>query len=146
MICLPDDHKCEEGTIQIPRGSNRTMLVEAGLLVEKLNLYQLAMSENEIKRRYVVRSWCPWDCVSEDGLAAGNLFPFHYLQRTGAGSRSLCMPAVSQNFQWNGRQVANLCKSGGYMYIIADKELPGLKLPNSPFKVWHACVLLLIIS
>lgn len=68
--------------------------------------------------------------LCEDDLAAGNYFPFHYLQRTGAGSRSLCMPAVSQNFQWNGRQVSSLCKSGGYKYIMADKKLPGLELPH----------------
>ena len=27
------------------------------------------------------------------------LFPFEYLQRTGAGSRSLCRPAVSESFE-----------------------------------------------
>ena len=94
------------------------MLAEAGLLgkVE----FTSVMSENEIKKETCRAFMVPMG-LGEDGLAAGNLFPFRYLQRTGAGSRSLCMPAVSQIFQWNGRQVASLCKSGGYMYIIADQ-------------------------
>ena len=40
------------------------------------------------------------------------MFPFVYLQRAGAGSRTLCIPAVKDSFQWNGRQVASLAKSG----------------------------------
>ena len=75
--------------------------------------------------------------LSEDDLEAGNSFPFQYLQRTGAGSRSLCIPSVSLNFQWNGRQVASLSNSGGVMYIIVENELPGLISvpPNLPIKI-----------
>ncbi len=60
-------------------------------------------------------------------------FPFISLQRTGAGSRSLCLPAVSPTFLWNGRQVATLAKSGGFIYIIATKELPGLQIEEVGF-------------
>ena len=60
--------------------------------------------------------------LSAQDLEAGNAFLFQYLQRTGAGSWSLCIPAVSPNFQWNARQVASLSKSGGFMYIIAERN------------------------
>ena len=64
------------------------MLAEAGLLgkVE----FTSVMSENEIKKE-ICRAFMVPMGLGEDGLAAGNLFPFHYLQRTGAGSRSLCI-------------------------------------------------------
>ena len=56
--------------------------------------------------------------INEEDLARGKVFKFDYLQRTGAGSRTLCIPSVSQTFQWNGRQVATLAKSGGVIYIL----------------------------
>ena len=83
--------------------------------------------------------------LSEDDLAAGNSFTFNYLQKTGAGSRSLCIPAVSLNFQWNGRQVASLSKSGGCMYIIIENKLPGLTVPDSPVKVQPLHIWALVI-
>ena len=51
-------------------------------------------------------------------------FPFEYLQRTGAGSRALCRPAVSQTFDWNGKHVASLAKAGGCIYILSKNEIP----------------------
>lgn len=137
VICLPSEYKrygADEGTtILIPRGSSRASLAEAGLF-GKIE-FTSVMSESEIRIEICHAFMQPMG-LCENDLADGNIFPFHYLQRTGAGSRSLCMPAVSNNFHWNGRQVASLCKSGGYMYIIADKELPGLKSPDSPAKVF----------
>ena len=55
-------------------------------------------------------------------------FPFVYLQRTGAGSRSLCFLAVSPSLEWHGSQVASIAKSGGMIYIMAIEDLPGLTL------------------
>ena len=59
-------------------------------------------------------------------IEEGDLFPFKYLQRTGAGSRTLCVPFVATTFEWNGRQVSTLAKSGGTIYILADSTLPAL--------------------
>lgn len=56
----------------------------------------------------------------------GDLLPFKYLQRTGAGSRTLCVPSVATTFEWNGRQVSTLAKSGGIIYILADSTMPAL--------------------
>ena len=53
----------------------------------------------------------------------GDLFPFKYLQRTGAGSRTLCVPSVATTFEWNGRKVSTLAKSEGIIYILADSTL-----------------------
>lgn len=38
---------------------------------------------------------------------------------------SLCLPAVKESFEWGGKKVASLCKSGGFIYLIADDYLPG---------------------
>ena len=62
--------------------------------------------------------------LSQKDIEEGRLFPFNYLQRTGAGAYSLCTPAVTQSFEWNGRQVATLSKSGGYIYVLARSALP----------------------
>ena len=56
-------------------------------------------------------------------VEGGEMFPFKYLQCTGAGSRTLCVPAVSESFLWNGRQVSTLAKSGGMIYILAQASL-----------------------
>lgn len=132
IMCLPNEFKRDDGTIHIPRGNNRSKLGDAGL-IGKIE-FTSAMSAAEIKMEICHIFMHPMG-LSEDDLAAGNFFTFNYLQKTGAGSRSLCIPAVSLNFQWNGRQVASLSKSGGCMYIIVENKLPGLTVPDSPEKV-----------
>ena len=42
----------------------------------------------------------------------------------GAGSRSLCIPAVKDSFEWT-KKVASLPKAGGFIYLIAKDFLPG---------------------
>ena len=140
IICLPNEYKCSDdgSTIPIPRGSSRARLAEAGLFGKVK--FTSVMSEDDIKLE-ICRAFMQPMGICESDLADGIFFPFHYLQRTGAGSRSLCMPAVSNNFHWNGKQVASLCKSGGYMYILADKELPGLKSLDSQVEV---CIIICI--
>ena len=44
--------------------------------------------------------------------SADNFLPFHYLNKAGAGPCSLCMPAISNNLDWNSKQVASLYKVG----------------------------------
>ena len=62
--------------------------------------------------------------LTKMAIEQGNLFPFTYLQRTGPGSRTLCVPSVSSSFQWDGKKVSTLAKSDGIIYILADSRLP----------------------
>ena len=50
-------------------------------------------------------------------------FKFVFLQRAGAGSKALCVLSLSENFQWNAKNVATLAKSGGTIYIKALETL-----------------------
>ena len=50
-------------------------------------------------------------------------FPFHYLQPTGSGSRTLSLPSVSSSFSWTAKQVARLGSSSGTIYILAEDDL-----------------------
>ena len=64
--------------------------------------------------------------LTSDDITNKRYFEFNYLQSTGLGTRSLCLPAVSRNFKWNGQQVASLAKSGAeFIYILATTDLPG---------------------
>lgn len=45
--------------------------------------------------------------LSADDIANGHLFEYSYLQKAGAGSRSLCIPSVKESFKWNAKQVAS---------------------------------------
>lgn len=38
----------------------------------------------------------------------------------------LCVPTISASFEWNGKQVASLAKSGGIIYILANEDIPSL--------------------
>ena len=50
-------------------------------------------------------------------------FPFHYLQPTGSGTRTLSVPSVSSLFSWTAKQVARLGNTSGTIYILADDDL-----------------------
>ena len=54
-------------------------------------------------------------------------FVFHYLQPTGAGSRSLSIPSVSASFSWSAQQVVKLAVSKQTIYILAEDDLA---IPN----------------
>ena len=120
IVCLPKELQAPDGNIHIPRGSRRTELADAGLL-GKIQ-FSSVMSAQEM-RSEICRVFAVPMGLCEVDIEAEKLFPFVYLQRTGAGSRSLCVPAVSQSFEWNGRQVATLAKSGGFIYILAGQDL-----------------------
>ena len=70
---MPDDHKSEEGIIQIPRAGNRTKLGEAGLF-GKIEFTSI-MSENEIKMEICHAFMVPMGLCKDD-LAAGKFFHF----------------------------------------------------------------------
>ena len=63
--------------------------------------------------------------LTDDDIKNGDLFRYSYLQKAGAGSRSLCIPAVKDSFEWTGKKVASLSKAGGFIYLIAKDFLPG---------------------
>jgi hypothetical protein len=66
--------------------------------------------------------------LSEAEISDGLGLSFRFLQHTGAGSRTLCVPAVTDSFVWNAKHVSTLAKSGGIIYIQALLPLSGLKV------------------
>ena len=128
IMCLPYKSRRDNGIIQIPRGKCRARLAEAGLL-GKVELTS-AMDPDEVKSEICQVFMIPM-ALSKDDIVNKRFFEFSYLQKTGMGSRSLCTPAVSSNFEWNGRQVAGLARSGGFIYILAGGCLSGCNLETS---------------
>ena len=122
VILLPSEFKSRGGDISIPRSTKRNKLGQAGL-VGKIELNS-AMEDAEVRTEICQVFAAPMGLTEED-IKDGHLFPFSYLQRTGAGSRALCVPAVKESFEWNGKKVASLFKAGGFIYLLAGKELPG---------------------
>ena len=125
IFCLPRDVlNGETGTIGIPRGTRRNSLAnkDVGLLgkIEFESVWSAERMKQEISR-------VPFE-LSEEDISRGECIEFEYLQRTGAGSRTLCVPAVASSFEWNGRQVATLAKSGGIIYILAKENIPVCKI------------------
>ena len=109
----------------IPRGEKRNYLAENGLL-EKIE-FNSEMSAEDIKVE-VCRVFASPMGLSEDDITEQKIVEFRFLQRTGAGSRILCVPSVSDNFEWNARHVSTLAKSGGIIYIQAIDDLKGFKV------------------
>ena len=123
IICLPREY-CYKDKVVIPRGEKRTMLAENGL-IGKVQFHS-GMSEQEVRTEICSVFAKPMGLECRLEVSGENIFPFEYLQRTGAGSRSLCRPSTSGSFEWNGKQVASLSKSGGFIYILAGRDLPGI--------------------
>ena len=125
IFCLPLECQGRSGTVVIPRGERRNALAneEVGLM-GKIEFYSDWSADR--MRREVCSVFAKAFGLTPESIAEGNLFPFDYLQRTGAGSRLLCVPAVTESFEWNGRQVSTLAKSGSVIYILARKEILSL--------------------
>jgi hypothetical protein len=123
IFCLLPEFRGRSGTVIIPRGSRRSALADerSGLLGKII--FQSDWSEErtveEITRVFAM----PFGLSTED-ILAGKRVEFSYLQRTGAGARSLCLPVVTSDFKWSGRQVSTLAKSGGVIYILSAHEIP----------------------
>lgn len=126
IFCLPRESQGNSGTVVIPRGARRSALAndDAGLM-GKIEFYSDWSPDR--MRREVCSVFTKAFGLSPEDIAGGRLFPFDYLQRTGAGSRTLCIPSVTESFEWNGRQVATLAKSGGVIYILAGREIPSVR-------------------
>lgn len=125
IFCLPRSMQSSNGNIVIPRGNRRSSLAhnDVGLL-GKIE-FQSDWSAEKMNREICSVFTRPFG-LSQKEIDNGELFPFQYLQRTGAGSRTLRVPTVSHSFEWNGRQVATLAKSGGIIYILATQDIPVL--------------------
>ena len=123
IILLPPEYRnSQTGDVSIPRTTKRSILGSAGL-VGKVEL-DSSMTENEVRREICEVFSGSMGLTTED-IKSENLFPFIYLQRAGSGSRSLCVPSVKPTFEWNGKRVSSLAKAGAYIYILAEKDLPG---------------------
>lgn len=112
IVCLPKC-LCSRGTVKYPRGKYRARLGTLGLMgkihiTEDMSVEQVAA---EVRSVFEV----PMDKRSD--------FPFHYLQPTGSGSRTLSLPSVSSSFSWTAKQEARLGSSSGTIYILADDDL-----------------------
>ncbi len=134
MMCLPLSWCRDSKQISVPRLERRNTLAKSGLM-GKIELNS-EMTEEDV-RREVCRVFAVPMGLYERELEEGTTFPFQYLQRTGAGSRTLCVPSVSPTFSWNGRQVSTLAKSGGIIYIMASRSLPGLQVRIQACTVIH---------
>lgn len=60
------------------------------------------MNEEDV-REEVCEVFCQVMGLTSDDIKNERYFRFTYLQRTGAGSRTLCMPSVKDSFRWNGK-------------------------------------------
>lgn len=111
--------------VAIPRGEKRNFLAENGLL-GKIE-FNSEMTADDL-RLEVCKVFASPMALSEDDLVMGKTIDFRFLQRTGAGSRTLCVPSVSDTFEWSARHVSTLAKSGGIIYIQATDKLKGLEV------------------
>lgn len=126
IFCLPLDCQSDNGTIAIPRGTRRNFLAskEVGLL-GKIE-FQSSWTAEKMRQEISLVFARPFELNRDDIENNGRRINFDYLQRTGAGSRTLCVPTISASFEWNGKQVASLAKSGGIIYILANEDIPSL--------------------
>ena len=92
IVCLPQSYCIGSEKVNIPRGERRSALAEYGL-VGKVQ-FNSAMDALEVRREICAVFAEPMG-LHESGETT---VPFEYLQRTGAGSRSLCRPSVSTSF------------------------------------------------
>ena len=122
VVLLPNEFRARNGEISVPRASRRSKLGQAGL-VGKIEI-DSDMTGEQVRVEVCLVFSSPMGLLESD-VKNGDLFPFSYLQRTGAGAKSLCLPAVKDSFEWTGKKVASLAKSGCYIYLLAERELPG---------------------
>lgn len=132
IMCLPRSYRnVESGNVPIPRTERRNIIAEAGL-IGKVE-FRSDMTDQEV-RQEICKVFASPMGLTKTAIEQGDLFPFTYLQRTGPGSRTLCVPSVI--FQWDGKKVSTLAKSGGIIYILADSHLPEIDEVNSSLSLF----------
>ena len=137
IMCLPRSYRnSDSGNVPIPRTEKRNSIAEAGL-IGKVE-FRSDMTDQEV-RQEICKVFARPMGLTKASVEQGNLFPFIYLQRTGPGSRTLCVPSISSTFQWDGKKVSTLAKSGGIIYILADSCLPEIDEVN--LSISQSCIL-----
>ncbi|XP_019855226.1 PREDICTED: uncharacterized protein LOC109584088 [Amphimedon queenslandica] len=92
------------------------------------------MNEDEVRTEICEVFAAPMGLTVDD-IKTGKRFNYTYLLRSGCNSRSLCVPTVKDTFQWTGKQVASLAKSGSFIYILAKELLPAWESFMEPIDV-----------
>ena len=121
-MCLPLSFRnADGGKVSIPRTEKRNAIAEVGL-IGKVE-FRSDMTGLEVRQEICTVFAKPIG-LTKTSIDNGDLFPFTYLQRTGAGSHTLCVPSVSSMFQWDGKKVSTVAKSSGFIYMLADSCFP----------------------
>ena len=118
IALLPKDWARDRSHICIPRKDRRKFLSDSGLIGKVVFSSDMSGSDmvKEISKVF----------ARPLKLSQDQSFSFKYLQRAGEGSRSLCCPTVKENFEWTGRMVSTLAKSGSCIYLLAEDDIPSL--------------------
>lgn len=122
IVLLPREWVKDHQNVTIPR-KERRKTAQAGL-IGKIEFDSDMSGEDVIKE--VCRVFANPMGLSPQLVESGERFKFRYLQKAGAGSRSLCCPSVSTTFEWTGKMVSTVAKSGGCIYLLADEDIPNL--------------------
>ena len=99
--------------VQLPRGSRLQYLAQSGL-IGKLHI-ESNMGQEQLNNE--IRS------IFCDVMGHKKDFKFCFLQPAGGWSMTLFVPKLSKSFKWTPGQVANLAKTNGKIYILAQDEL-----------------------
>ena len=114
IVCLPFSYPKCCGTptsgIAIPR-KKRSILAAHGL-IGKVHL-ESDWSEDDVFSE--IRS------VFSEPMGSDTAFPFDILQLTGAGTKSLVIPALSSSFKWTPKEVTG--RGDSTVYILCKKNL-----------------------
>lgn len=121
VVLLPKEY-AKGNIVSVPRCGSRTELGRAGL-IGKIEFHS-NMSAEEMCTEVCEVFAVPMGLSVED-IKSKRFFKYDYLQKAGNGSKSLCVPTTKDTFEWSGRQVASLAKSGSFIYLAARKNLLG---------------------
>lgn len=129
FMLLPPECKADSNAIKVPRGEFRNKLSAANL-IGKVQ-FRASMSDVEL-RKEICYAFATAMGIHDSTIDDDSEFPFQYLQSSGQGTCSLCIPSVSKSFSWTGQEVAGLSKQGRMIYLLAGKPLPHWKASPSP--------------
>ena len=93
----------ESGNVQIPRTERRNAIAEAGLIGK--GEFRSDMTDQEV-RQEICKVFARPMGLTKVSVEQGNVFPFTYLQLTGPGLCTLCVPSVLSTFEWDGKKVS----------------------------------------
>ena len=96
IVCLPKSWSKNPRQVPIPRKERRNFLAQSGLF-GKIE-FDSDMSADDMSTEVCRIFSVPMGLTTEK-IDQGERFRFTYLQRAGAGSRTLCAPSVSSTFE-----------------------------------------------